>query len=513
MKIDIRNVLENKLSPAEQEAEFEQTAKSESAGGATIITTDSTSDSNSEQAKHIVDSQVEAARPEIVEDAAAETITSFAAETTELSEIDNTSAIDNDTSSLGEATRITADISSDSVSEQAEHVADSQAEPAESEIADAVAASDSSSMQAELAADSEAEAESAANSDLAAEAGEKAAGDFADTKAETEVAETESPVGTFKIWLNKYGSLVAIAAAMIVLLAVLFAYTTMTPRTIYAEIDGSKTKIVTKKHTVEGFITDEGISYCEEDFISRPLTCFVHDGMELEITHATDFSVTADGKTVCLKSLEKTVGEALEDKGYNIRKRDIVTPERDALLEQNMKIVVQRVETEKITVKEKVPFKTVNKDDSSMAEGETKVITEGKHGKDKVTYEVTYIDGKEASRQETARENIKPAADEVVAVGTKVKYNGKLYSRKLLVKAYSYTGGGTTAMGTRARVGEIAVDPSVIPLGTNVYIPGVGARRAEDTGGNIKGNTIDIYMNTQSECINWGVRYITIYIE
>lgn len=394
--------------------------------------------------------QAAKSEPEIAEDVAAETIASLAAETGESSAMQNTSELENDTFSADDATRITTDTASDSSSEQAEPAAES---------------------------------------------------------------ETEAPAGTLKIWLNKYGSLVAIAAAMIVLLAVLFAYTTMTPRTIYAEIDGSKTKIVTKKHTVEGFITDEGISYCEEDFISRPLTCFIHDGMELEITHATDFSVTADGKTVRLKSLEKTVGEALEDKGYNVRKRDIVTPERDALLEQNMKIVVQRVETEEITVKEKVPFKTVNKDDSSMAEGETKVITEGKHGKDKVTYEVTYIDGEEASRQETARENIKPAADEVVAVGTKVKYNGKLYSRKLLVKAYSYTGGGTTAMGTRARVGEIAVDPSVIPLGTNVYIPGVGARRAEDTGGNIKGNTIDIYMNTQSECINWGVRYITIYIE
>ena len=68
-------------------------------------------------------------------------------------------------------------------------------------------------------------------------------------------------------------------------------------------------------------------------------------------------------------------------------------------------------------------------------------------------------------------------------------------------------------MRTRARVGEIVVDPSVIPLGTEVYIEGVGARRAEDTGGNIKGNTIDIYMDTQGQCINWGVRYVTIYIK
>ena len=81
------------------------------------------------------------------------------------------------------------------------------------------------------------------------------------------------------------------------------------------------------------------------------------------------------------------------------------------------------------------------------------------------------------------------------------------------MKAYSYTGGGRTAMGTRARVGEIAVDPKVIPLGTTVYIPGIGERRAEDTGGNIKGKTIDIYMSSKSACRKWGRRYITIYLK
>ncbi|MBQ4596656.1 MAG: G5 domain-containing protein, partial [Firmicutes bacterium] len=182
-------------------------------------------------------------------------------------------------------------------------------------------------------------------------------------------------------------------------------------------------------------------------------------------------------------------------------------------LRQDAKIVVKRVEIEKKTVTEKVKFKTIEKDDTTMAEGKTKVLKEGKNGKDKVTYEITYIDGKEAKKKELSRKVIEKPVNKVVANGTQIEYDGKLYSRKLVVKAYSYTGGGTTASGTRARVGEIAVDPRVIPLGTNVYIEGVGPRRAEDTGGNIKGNTIDIYMNTLSECRQWGVRYVTIYIE
>lgn len=316
----------------------------------------------------------------------------------------------------------------------------------------------------------------------------------------------------FGFW-KLYGSIVVIGAAFVVLLAALFAYTTMVPREVHITVDGKADSIITKEYTVAGLLENEGIEHFEEDYLSTPTTGFIHDGMKLEVIHATPFSVTADGETIKCRALGKTVGAALKDAGYKLGKHDIVTPDVKTVLVQNMNITIQRVDIKKVTIEEKVKFKTVKKDDTTMDEGETKVITEGKNGKDKVTYEVTYIDGKESSRKEVSRETIKKTVDEEVAIGTRINYNGKTYSRKLVVKAYSYTGGGTTASGTRARVGEIAVDPSVIPLGTNVYIEGVGARRAEDTGGNIKGNTIDIYMDTQEECVRWGVRYVTIYIE
>lgn len=312
---------------------------------------------------------------------------------------------------------------------------------------------------------------------------------------------------------SKYGSLFAIGASFAVLIAALFIHNNLVPREVIATIDGEKSGIVTKKHTVAGFLDEQGIVYYEADYLSTPPEGFIHDGMKFKLIHATDFQVTADGRTTKFKSLEKTVGEALADVGIKVRKKDIVTPAAETSLTDELEVVVQRVTVKKVTVKEKVAFKTINQDDTTMNEGETKVITEGKNGRHKVTYEVTYVDGKEAARKELSREVLIPVVDKVVAHGTRINYNGKSYSRKLVVKAYSYTGGGRTAMGTRARVGEIAVDPSVIPLGTNVYIEGIGARRAEDTGGNIKGNTIDIYMATHAECIRWGVRYVTIYIE
>ena len=91
------------------------------------------------------------------------------------------------------------------------------------------------------------------------------------------------------------------------------------------------------------------------------------------------------------------------------------------------------------------------------------------------------------------------------------------YKTKYTMNATAYTGGGLTAMGlTPVRnlsgISTIAVDPSVIPLGTKVYIPGYGNAICSDTGGLIKGNIIDLYMNSKSESLNWGRRTVTLYI-
>lgn len=69
-----------------------------------------------------------------------------------------------------------------------------------------------------------------------------------------------------------------------------------------------------------------------------------------------------------------------------------------------------------------------------------------------------------------------------------------------------------TALGTRVRRGIIAVDPSFIPLGTRVFIPGYGEAVAEDTGLDIKGNRIDVAFDTYEEAMAFGRQDIELYI-
>jgi 3D (Asp-Asp-Asp) domain-containing protein/ribosomal protein L24E len=79
--------------------------------------------------------------------------------------------------------------------------------------------------------------------------------------------------------------------------------------------------------------------------------------------------------------------------------------------------------------------------------------------------------------------------------------------------ATCYTGGGNTATGTPASTNEVAVDPGVIPLGTRLWIDGIGERIAEDTGGDIHGNRVDIYQDSYDYCVQYGVQNVEIYAE
>ena len=105
------------------------------------------------------------------------------------------------------------------------------------------------------------------------------------------------------------------------------------------------------------------------------------------------------------------------------------------------------------------------------------------------------------------------ATSSSTSTGSSSTVNGYTVKRTLNVRAVAYTGGTMTALGTPVRYGVIAVDPKVIPYRSKVYIKELDkVFVAEDCGGGIKGNIIDIYMPTLSQCYSWGSRNITIQI-
>ena len=152
------------------------------------------------------------------------------------------------------------------------------------------------------------------------------------------------------------------------------------------------------------------------------------------------------------------------------------------------------------------------------------VVTPGKTGEKVVTYRLTLHDGQETAREKVGEEVTVQPVDEVVCrgAGGELVIDGETYnySRVINMRATAYTTENKswkwTASGTTARVGAVAVDRDVIPLGTKLYIVAAdgswcyGIATAEDTG--VKGNKVDIFLNTYNECIYFGVRNAVVYV-
>ncbi len=110
-----------------------------------------------------------------------------------------------------------------------------------------------------------------------------------------------------------------------------------------------------------------------------------------------------------------------------------------------------------------------------------------------------------------------------VATESNETSNENEYSGKTIMMestAYSSDPADTLGGGTVTATGQnllenpmaVAVDPSVIPLGTRLYVEGYGEAIASDTGGAIKGNIVDVHFSTYEECIAWGRRMVQVTI-
>lgn len=299
-------------------------------------------------------------------------------------------------------------------------------------------------------------------------------------------------------------------------------------------IDGRETHVQTFEHTVRDLMEEQSIVLGASDQISVSLDHILLDGQYIAIQRAVDFEVSVDGETLRLNVVSGTVGDALALAGITLGENDIVEPGLDEPITANMVIDVDRVTTEEIIKETEIAFPIERKRDSSLSIYDEKVVQEGKVGVQKDTFLVTYRDGEVVNEELLNTETIDPLP-QIIATGSydvasrsggntvtvtksekktaNLAPNGMSYGKVLDCKATAYTHDGSkTKMGTPCRVGAIAVDPSVIPLGTKLYVEGYGYCVAEDTGGKIKGNRIDVFLETEAECVAWGVKDVKVYV-
>jgi len=199
-----------------------------------------------------------------------------------------------------------------------------------------------------------------------------------------------------------------------------------------------------------------------------------------------------------------------------------------------------------VTVNEEVytvetPFKEYTVSDPYLPEGVEQILVEGVVGQELLTADVEYRNAVEISRAVKNREEIRAGQNQIVAVGTGelvgsekempligdgviVLPSGEVLTYhsqdSFVATAYTMFDAGCdslTATQTQVRWGVVAVDPTVIPYGTRMFIVDqygsfyYGMGTAEDCGGAIQGKRLDLYMPSLAEAFDYGRRPVTVY--
>ena len=246
------------------------------------------------------------------------------------------------------------------------------------------------------------------------------------------------------------------------------------------------------------------------------------------------------GEEMTATSHGETVEALLARLNLSLGDNDTISWPLDGETFDGMRLRVENVIRQEQTYTTAIPHGTRYCYDPSLPEGMEQIVVEGVDGELLCTATVTYINRQEVSRTVMTQSVSRSAVEEVIAVGTGLATaqasdadmpiitdnmiilpNGEVltYVGTTTARATAYYNQGTTATGTIAQEGVVAVDPRFIPYGTRMfiitndgeYVYGIAA--AEDAGdSNILGNRIDLWLPTRAECIQFGYRECTIYI-
>ena len=196
---------------------------------------------------------------------------------------------------------------------------------------------------------------------------------------------------------------------------------------INVEFDGNIKSYEVYSSTVGEALEEIGVTLGKKDKVNYSLDSKVQDGMVLSIKTAFYVTLKADGKKVKYAITEGTVADLLKFADIELGADDYTKPALDKKLKSGMKVKVYRVVYKEETRTEKIKYSVKKIKVKKWVDTKKKVVTEGKNGSKNVTYKVKYVNGKEESKDKLSEVVTKEAVTKVVKVGTKktgVKSNG-----------------------------------------------------------------------------------------
>lgn len=291
---------------------------------------------------------------------------------------------------------------------------------------------------------------------------------------------------------------------------------------------GLQVQLRTTAATVGEALAELDIPVYLADVVSPPLDTPMSAGLNITIRRSQPVSILVDGREIRTRTRAETVGDLLAQEGVMLRKLDYTKPAVDTPLRGLTVVDVRRVDEEFVYEGAPIPFETLWKADPALELDSRRLIQAGDPGVRRRRTRIVYENGDEVARETTSWWVEEEPTPEIIAYGTNIVWRTvdtpegpRRYWRKMRVLATSYSAAtsgksrdhptyGITRLGWQARKGIVAVDPLVINLRQNLYVPGYGVAVAGDTGGRIRGQHIDLGFD-ESDLQLW-YRWVDVYL-
>ncbi len=300
-------------------------------------------------------------------------------------------------------------------------------------------------------------------------------------------------------------------------------------KSISLEYYGTTKEYETKAITLEEFLQSEKIIIKDTDTLNYELSDVLLETDNVTVIKGININLIINGeKQAYSTKANSTVGNVI---GTLIDQTNIQHVYDGSYSEK----LVDGNTYELITIRDEIkretkiiPFDIEYIEVDTLNPDEEEIIVYGLDGTNEVIT-TSSMRGTEITNEITEEKILVPPITQVVNIGAQNKIkteNGYVaYSEVITMNASAYTAGfestgkrpgdrgyGITASGMKAEKGVVAVDPNVIPLGTELYVENYGIAIAGDTGGAIKGNKIDLFYESVTDALNFGRRNVTVYV-
>ena len=278
--------------------------------------------------------------------------------------------------------------------------------------------------------------------------------------------------------------------------------------------------ISTTSTTLGDALWENGLSLATADRLSTSVNAHLNKPLSTILKPSQDVTIEYAEGTIKSRTAAETVGEALAEMGIPLQGLDYSHPGANSQIPQNGIIQVIRVKEDLILENEPIPYASETQPVADLEIDNRKIVQSGIYGLNTKRIRVRYEDNLEISRQVEAEYISQEPQSEIIGYGTQIvphtinTPDGPIkYWRALNMYAVSYNptsaGDNITATGAVLVKGIAAIDPTYIPYGTRMYVPGYGEALAADTGGGVKGRMIDLGY-TDEDYESWH-EWVTVY--